>query len=347
MKEPLYQRALAWLRGGFLGAVVLYAVWPWLPYVHGGARPRTIVFYGFSSLGEAFQESIFPAFARRWQAQTGERVEFISAFGGSGTITNQIIMGVPAQVALLSLELDAERLARAKVIAPGSWRALPHGGVVNRTPFVILVRPGNPLRIRDFADLTRPGVRVVHPDPLTSGAATWALLAEYGAAVRSDRRNPRAGHDLLLGLWRNVVAQSSSARGARTQFDNGFGDALVTYEQELLYDQARGRLHGEIVYPRSTVLSEHTLVLVPQRTKAADRPLVRAFVDFVFSEHAQRLFVEHGFRSVLPELDQSRRPPFVAIADPFGARDYGGWPHIKREIVDTLWRQQVLKELGR
>src|SRR5207248_10180694 len=113
----------------------------------------------------------------------------------------------------------------ANVITPKDWQRLPQQGVMNRTPFVILTRAGNPQRIADFADLARPGVKVVHPDPLTSGGANWAIVAEYGAGVRQHRGNAQAGRDLLAGIWKNVVAQAASARAVRTQFENGFGDA--------------------------------------------------------------------------------------------------------------------------
>src|SRR5436309_590018 len=204
------------LEGGLVTAAVvallLYAVWPWLPVPGRPARPRTVVFYGFSILGEALNEDVLPEFARGWRQRTGERVEFITSFAGSGTITNQLTMGVPAQVALLSLELDADRLAKAGVIPPGSWRRLPHGGVVNRTPFVLVVRKGNPRGIHGFADLARPGVKVVHPDPLTSGGANWAILAEYGSAARQAPQGGerQVGFEALLGVWRNVAAQAAS-----------------------------------------------------------------------------------------------------------------------------------------
>jgi sulfate transport system substrate-binding protein len=203
-------------------------------------------------------------------------------------------MGVPAHLAMLSLELDAERLSDAGVIPDKSWRRLPHSGTVNRTPFVILVRPGNPKGIRDFGDLAKPGVKVVHPDPLTSGGANWAIIAEYGAGLRSSPGQPLAGYNLLLGIWRTVAAQAASARAARTQFEIGFGDALITYEQEALWDRARGRLHAEIVYPRSTVLSEHTLVVIERNISPEERGLLDTFVSFLWSETAQRLFVERG-----------------------------------------------------
>src|SRR5512133_2129093 len=152
----------------FLGALLVYGLWPWFPFPGRPAPPQTIVFYGFSILGEVMNKGIFPAFQTEWQARTGQRVEFISSFSGSGTVRNQLIMGVPAHMALLSLELDAQQLAQAHVIASNSWRELPHAGVVNRTPFVILVRKGNPRGIRDFPDLALPGVELVHPDPFTS-----------------------------------------------------------------------------------------------------------------------------------------------------------------------------------
>ncbi|MCI0391064.1 MAG: substrate-binding domain-containing protein [Acidobacteria bacterium] len=325
-------------------ALGLYTLWPWLPLPGRVARQRTVVFYGFSILGEVMNQAIFPAFQQHWEEIAGERVEFISSFAGSGTVTNQLIMGVPAQLTLLSLESDAQRLSDAGVIAPQSWHRLPYHGVVNRTPFVILVRPGNPKGIRDFSDLTRTGVGVVHPDPMTSGGAKWAIVAEYGAGMRNGAGNVQAGHDLLWGIWRNVIAQAHSARAARTQFENGFGDALITYEQEALYDLGRGQGTVEIVYPRSTILSEHTLVEIERHITLEERELINAFTSFLWSEKAQSIFVEYGFRSVDERLNENN-PMFGQIADPFLIDDFGGWRRAEQEIVDGVWRDRILKEL--
>jgi sulfate transport system substrate-binding protein len=214
---------------------------------------------------------------------------------------------------------------------------------VDRTPFVILVRRGNPKGIRDFADLARPGVRIVHPDPLTSGGALWAILAEYGAG---ERVRSGGGRDLLLGIWRNVVAQASSARGARTQFENGFGDALVTYEQEAVWDRSRRVLPFEVVYPRATVLSEHTAVVLDRNVSPGRRALIDAFTAFLWSEEAQRIFVRYGFRSVDDRWNAENRG-FGAIADPFGVEAFGGWPRARAEIVDRVWRDDVMKAVRR
>lgn len=329
----------------FLAALLGYAAWPWLPFTTAEATPPTIVFYGFSILAEVMQEGVFPAFQRQWAAEGHGRVEFASSFGGSGTVTNQVIMGVPAQVVLLSLESDADRLADAGVVPPGSWKALPHEGVVNLTPFVILVRPGNPLGIRGFEDLARPGVRVVHPDPMTSGGANWAIVAEYGSGARGAPGGEAEGEKVLAGVWRNVVAQAASARAARTQFENGFGDALVTYEQEALFDRGRGRLAADVAYPERTILSEHTLVVVDRNIRPKDRALVEEFVRFLWSDEAQRLFVAWGFRSVRPELD-AENPAFGVIAAPFRIADFGGWRRARRDVVDRIWKNRVMKEIG-
>jgi sulfate transport system substrate-binding protein len=305
---------------------------------------RTIVFYGFSILEDTINRGIFPAFRENWLSEGGAPVELISSFAGSGTVTNQVILGVPAELVLLSLESDADRLAKAGVVADRSWRALPHAGVVNRTPFVILVRPGNPKGIRDFADLARPGVRVVHPDPMTSGGAAWAIVAEYGAGARAAPGDPAAGERLLAGIWKNVVAQASSARAARTQFENGFGDALITYEQEALVDRARGKLRADIVYPRRTILSEHTLVVVEHRIRPAERPAVESLTRFLWTEEAQKIFVERGFRSVDESLNAGN-PAFGKIEEPFTIADFGGWERAKPEIVEGIWKKRVMDRI--
>ena len=341
-RRLLLRRLWAFTPIVFLGVLLLYGIWPWLPLPNRSAPPQTVVFFGFSILGEVMNKGIFPAFQKQWQARTGQRVEFISSFSGSGTVRNQLIMGVPAQMALLSLELDAQQLAQAHVIPPKSWLELPEHGVVNRTPFVILVRKGNPREIRDFDDLAKPGVGIVHPDPLTSGGANWAIIAEYGAGVRKKGGNSEEGRKLLGGIWANVVAQAGSARAGRTQFENGFGDALITYEQELLYDLGRGRLKGEIVYPQSTIKSEHTLVVVRRNVEPRQRQVVEAFRDFLWSEQAQKIFVEYGYRSVDEPLNAGNAH-FGSIPDLFSIADFGGWTKAKEEIVDGVWKKQVLR----
>ncbi len=324
--------------------LVLYVLWPWLP-VAGTPVRRTMVVYGFSILGQVMNDAVFPAFQDQWLAEHGEEVEFISAFAGSGTITNQILLGAPAEIAILSTELDGLRLVQGGVLPGTTWRALPYAGVLNRTPFIILVRSGNPLQIQDFGDLARPGVQLIHPDPLTSGGAQWAILAEYGAALHTAS-DPVYAYDLLLGIWRNVVAQAPSASAARTQFNNGFGDALITYEQDPLKDKLRGQLSGEMIYPMSTILSEHTVVVLQKNIRQEDQDLVTAFLEFLWSEQGQEIFTRHGFRSVDERLNAGL-DYFPAIPAAFTVEDLGGWPVARQQIIVDVWETGVLPRLGK
>lgn len=292
------------------------------------------------------KQAIFPTFQRLWFEETGERVEIISSFSGSGTITNQLLMGVPAELALFSLELDAQRLSDSQLVEAQSWHRLPYQGVLNRTPIVLLARPGNFLGIHDFADLVRPGIRIIHPDPLTSGGANWAIMAEYASAQNQIPGQLQTAYELLLGIWKNVVARASSARAARTMFENGFGDVLVTYEQDVLYDRSIGVLKGEIIYPQSLILCEHILVLIEKNIPLADRRLVDAFTTFLWSEEAQRIFIRYGFRSIDENLNKERLD-WGNISGQLRIEDFGGWGKAKTDIIDGIWKKQVLERIRR
>ena len=140
-----------------------------------------------------------------------------------------------------------------------------------------------------------------------------------------------------------MIAQASSARAARTQFENGFGDALITYEQEAVWDRSRGELKSEVMYPRSTILSEHTLVLIHRNLTGRRRDLAERFARSLWTESAQRIFVRYGFRSVFEPLNDN--PGFGRIPDPFRIEDLGGWKKAKSDILDSAWRDRVLKEI--
>jgi sulfate/thiosulfate transport system substrate-binding protein len=327
-----------------VGGLALFVAWPWLPWV---AEPptRAIVLYGFSILGPAFEGGIFPAFEQEWRNATGERVSFSSSFGASGTIRNLIALGAPAEVAIFSHEGDALLLVRDGVLPNETWRALPHRGVVTESPIVIFVRPGNPLQVQGFGDLARPGVGVVHPDPLSSGGAIWSILAEYGSEALESGNESRA-YEQLLGTWRNVIAQASSARAARTIFDSGFGDALPTYEQEAVYDRIRGRLRADVVYPNRTIASENIAVKIGRNVRGAEQgALVDAFLSFLWSERAQRIFVEYGFRSVDATLYEND-PYLIPLPGLFRVDAFGGWTAAHDAIYLGVWKSRVLPQVG-
>jgi sulfate/thiosulfate transport system substrate-binding protein len=318
-----------------------------LPQSSTTSGGRAITVYGFSVMKESLEKAIFPAFAARWKQEHGEEVRFTSSFAGSETVTNQILQGVGADIAILSIERDVERLQQGGAVT-ADWHQLPAQGIVNKTPFVILVRRGNPKGIRDFPDLARPGVKVIHPDPVSSGGAQWSILAIYGSELiksekETGRRDEARALNTLRAIWRNVIATPGSAREARTQFETGYADALITYELEaILMKQARADV--EIVVPEATIFSEHPAVIIDRNITADERPVISAFIQYLWTEEAQRAFVQYHFRSVTNEELNKENKEFAEIKLPFNVKDLGGWSKAYPEIIERVWRDQVQRK---
>src|SRR5256886_8061653 len=178
------------------------------PSESGGGTSITL--YGFSIMKESLEKAIYPAFIAKWKREHGQDVHFTSSFAGSETVTNQILQGVKAQIAILSIDRDAQRLKQGGFVT-SDWHQLPQKGIVNKTPFVILVRKGNPKDIHDFPDLAKPGVKLIHPDPVSSGVAQWSILAIYGSELsksekETGRRDEARALKLLQGVWHNVIS---------------------------------------------------------------------------------------------------------------------------------------------
>lgn len=308
---------------------------------------RTITLYGFSVMKESLEKAIFPAFAAKWKAEHGEQVNFVTSFAGSETITNQILQGVGADVAILSIERDVDRLVQGGFVN-ADWRARGAKGIVNKTPFIILVRKGNPKGVRDFADLARPGVRVIHPDPVSSGGAMWSILAMYGSElVKSEAetggRDTARALQTLQAIWRNVFSTPGSAREARTQFELGHGDALITYELEGMLMREAGAA-VEVVVPRSTIFSEHPAVIIGRNVTAEERAAVEAFAEYLWGAEAQAAFVKYHFRSVTDEALNDANADFARIEMPFTVELFGGWARAYPEIIEGVWRDKAQKK---
>ncbi|HUW13402.1 MAG TPA: substrate-binding domain-containing protein [Anaerolineae bacterium] len=304
----------------------------------GGYRYPNIVVYGFSTEEVVFTEEIFPAFEAYWQELTGQEVTVQGVFGPSEEITDAILSGARADVAILSNEQHAVWLQVNDVVQT-DWHTFPQGGIVTRSPLVIVVRPGNPLGIRGWSDLARPGISVIHPDPRTSGGAQWALLAEYGAALLEPGGSAEAATEQLQAIWANVVATPASSQDALKQFIFGAGDAMVTYEQDALLAQERGATL-EIVMPNRTVMSEHVAVIVDRHVKADERDVVEGLVAYLWSQTAQQSFVRYYFRAVIDEALNDAEEAFHDIPNGFTVQDLGGWGQVYAEVIHGAWEEQ-------
>ena len=334
----------------FLGLAILI-----LALLGGSCLPKppaesgdiTITLYGFSVMKESLEKAIFPGFTAKWKQQHGQVVLFQSSFAGSETVTNQILRGAPADIAILSIERDVQRLQKDGFVT-ADWHALPAHGIVNKTPFVIVVRQGNPKGITDFPDLAKPGVRLIHPDPISSGGAQWSILAIYGSELKKSEKEfgeADAGRALqtLRAVWKNVISTPGSAREARTTFELGNGDALITYELEgLLMKEAGAPI--EVVTPQSTIFSEHPAVVIDRNVTASERPVIDAFMEYLWSDEAQQAFVKFHFYSTTNDAFNQANTAFGHIEMPFGIDYFHGWDRAYPEVIERVFRDQVQRK---
>ena len=307
----------------------------------------TITLYGFSIMKESLENAIFPGFTNKWKQQHGQEVRFQSSYAGSETITNQILRGAPADVAILSIERDADRLKQDGFVT-SDWHSYPAKGIVNKTPFIIVVRKGNPKHIRDFSDLAAPGVRLIHPDPISSGGAQWSILAIYGSELKkseteSGQQDTTRAVRTLQAIWRNVISTPGSAREARTTFELGNGDALVTYELDaLLMKEANAQI--EIVVPQATIFSEHPAVVIDKNVTGNKRQVIDAFMQYLWSDEAQHAFVKYHFYAVTSDAFNQANPEFAHIEMPFTIEYFGNWDRAYVDVIEKVFRDQVQRK---
>ncbi|TAH37305.1 MAG: sulfate ABC transporter substrate-binding protein [Planctomycetota bacterium] len=313
----------------------------WSTRVHAGPQPpaaaRKLTLAAYTTPREAYGKELLPGFAQHWKQKTGEEVKFQESYQASGAQARAIIGGFEADVAALSLEADVDKIAGAKLITH-DWKAGEHGGMVTRSIVVIAVRKGNPKNIQDWDDLAKPGVKVLTPNVKTSGGAMWNIAAIYGAALRgstSAKKGDVAGAvDLLARILRNVEIMDKGARESMITFENGIGDAAITYENEVLVGRMAGKDY-EYVVPRSTVLIENPVAVVDVYAARHDnRELADAFVQYLFTLEAQRAFGRYGLRPVDARAMDELKDKLPRVSDQFTVRDLGGWPQLSKTVFN-------------
>ncbi|MHB1126853.1 MAG: sulfate ABC transporter substrate-binding protein [Bacillota bacterium] len=316
-----------------------------------GGEARTLILGAYTVPKEAFQKSLIPAFQNYWKEKTGEDVRFKESYVGSGAQARAIIGGFEADIAVLSLEEDMDEISKAGLIAH-DWRSKPHNGFITNSVVVIGVRPGNPKGIKDWEDLAAPGVDVLYPNPKTSGGAMWDVNAIYGAALKyseetSGRPDPEFARELLKMVQKNVKVMDKSGRESFTTFEKGIGDAVVTYENELLRVLAEGEKY-EVVYPRSTILIENPAAVIDQNIqKHGTADVAEAFIDFLHSAEGQQAFGEAGFRPLDEQIAGRMAKTYPEPQLLFGIEYLGGWSRVREDLYGPkgVW-MQILEELA-
>lgn len=325
-----------------LAACLLATLFSVLSACHSSAstvgKTVTLTLGGYTTPREAYSKTILPAFQNYWRVKTGQTVEFQESYQASGAQSRAILAGFEADIAALSLEGDLDRLAQAGLITH-DWRANQHRGIVSTSVVVLAVRTGNPRGIRDWDDLTQPGLNVLTPDPKTSGGAQWNIVALYGAARRgftsAAKDDPVAARDLLKRVLGNVSVMDKGARESITNFERGIGDVAITYENEVIVGRQAGRQYDYVV-PRSTVLIENPVALVDTYVdKHGVRAAAEAFIQFLWQPETQRAYAQYGLRPVHASGPTNETAQFPAVTDLWTISYLGGWRAVQKDLFGS------------
>nr|WP_246344830.1 sulfate ABC transporter substrate-binding protein [Conexibacter arvalis] len=271
-------------------------------------------------------DKVIPAFQA---TPKGRGIGFSQSYGASGDQSRKVEAGLSTDVVNFSVEPDITRLVDAGLV-DDDWNAGEHRGIPFGSVVTIVVRRGNPLGIRDWDDLLRDGVEVVTPNPFSSGSAKWNLLAPY-ADKSEGGRDPQAGLDYLQKLiGEHIRVQPRSGREATETFLQGTGDVLLSYENEAYFIEEQGE-EVEHINPAVTFKIENPVAVV-NRTKFPDE--TQAFVDYLYTPEAQRLWAEAGFRPVDATVAAEFRDKFPEPATLWTIADLGGWGRVNDELFD-------------
>ncbi|MBG0830055.1 sulfate ABC transporter substrate-binding protein [Planomonospora sp. ID67723] len=285
-----------------------------------GAKVR-LALVAYSTPQAAYEKII-----KAYQATpAGKNITFTKSFGGSGDQSRAVEAGLQADIVAFSLEPDMTRLVKKGLVAE-DWNTGPTKGMVTDSVVVIATRKGNPKNLKTWDDLTKPGIEVITPNPFTSGGARWNVLAGYGAKSNKGA-DEEAGVAYLKALFANVPVQDDSARKSLQTFSTGKGDAILAYENEAIFAQQSNQ-PLEYTVPDSTILIENPVAVTKNSKHPAE---AKAFLDFLYSADAQKIFAENGYRPVTKDVPGAAFPTPPAL---FTIADLGGWPKVTAEFFD-------------
>jgi sulfate transport system substrate-binding protein len=262
----------------------------------------------------------------------GKGASFSESFGPSGTQSKAVSSGQPADYVAFSLESDMTKLVPTFV--GSGWNSGATKGMVSDSVVVLVVRKGNPKHITGWADLVKPGVKIVTPDPASSGSAKWNILAAY-TSVTAEGGTDAQARAYLTSFFKNVVSKPSSGSNATTTFTQGTGDVLISYENEAIAARQKGA-GVDYIIPKESILIENPAAITAKASAGA-----KDFLSYVLSTPGQQIFASKGFRPVVAGVNPGTVPgandpaqPFPAVEKLTKIADLGGWSKVNKDFFD-------------
>ncbi|MFH7348476.1 sulfate ABC transporter substrate-binding protein [Acinetobacter variabilis] len=295
-----------------------------------------------------FYQEYNEEFGKFWKQKTGQAVNFKQSHGGSGKQARSVVDGLQADVVTLALANDIEEIVNAGLIEKGWQKEFPSNSAPYTSTIVFLVRKGNPKQIKDWNDLTKPGVEIITPNPKTGGAPRWIYLSAWGYALKQPGGNDAKAKELVKKLYANVKVLDSGARGSLTTFaERGIGDVLLSWENEaLLATQGLGKDKYEIVYPSISILAEPSVAIVDKTVdKNGNRNLAKGYLNYLYSPKGQELAAKYYFRPRNAKAAAKYAAQFPKIQTFTIDKVFGGWAKAqKTHFVNGAIYDQISAE---
>jgi sulfate/thiosulfate transport system substrate-binding protein len=288
----------------------------------GSGSKATLNLVGYSTPEKAY-DVVNKAYAA---TPGGKGIAFRTSFAASGAQSRAVAAGQPADVVAFSTAPDITRLVQAGLVA-SNWADGPTKGIVNDSTVVMIVRPGNPKHITGWDDLIKPGVKVVTPNPATSGSARWNIMAAYGSELKEGKSPSQALAYVATLLEKNTVTQPDSGSDALQAFVSGQGDVLLDYESDAIAAKRAGD-KIQIVYPKSSILIQTPIAVIKKSSHLAQ---AQAYVKWLLTPAAQKLWGQQGYRPVLPSVAKQFSSTFPNL-DLFTIDSLGGWTKVDTDF---------------
>ncbi|MBG6220592.1 sulfate transport system substrate-binding protein [Janthinobacterium sp. CG_23.4] len=305
-----------------------------VPMAASAAEPVVLLNASYDVMRELFKD-VNPAFIADWKAKTGESITIKQSHGGSSKQARSVADGMEASVVTMNQANDIDILVERGLVAPDWAKKFPNNAAPFYSTMVYLVRKGNPKHIKDWDDLAKPGIKVIVPNPKTSGNGRYTYLAAWGYAVKKGGSEAQA-RELVSKLFKNVPVLDGGGRGATTTFtQREIGDVLVTFENEVQLVRAEFGDNFEVVYPSISILAESPVAVVD---KVVERRGIRkeatAYLQYLYSEAGQELVAKHYLRprsaTIAKKYAASFKPITLFTIDDV----FGGWKQAQKKHFD-------------
>ncbi len=275
-----------------------------------------------------FYVDINKAFSEKWEKEHGQKLEINQSHGGSGKQARSVIDGQEADVVTLALAGDIDVINKQANLLPADWQSkLPDNSSPYTSTIVFVVRKGNPKGVTDWGDLVKPDIKVITPNPKTSGGAQWNYLAAWAYAEKTFGGDQAKVVDYVTRLYKNVPVLDTGARGATTTFaQRKIGDVFLSWENEAHLIEKEFPGETQIVYPSLTILAEPTVAVVETNAKKhKTEEVATEYLKFLYTDEAQELAAKHFYRPRNAEIAAKFTGTLPVIPLVTVDKDFGGW----------------------